>query len=43
MELSILFADLIDDPVHSQRVKHIAELLDDHGFPREEQSNFPPN
>jgi hypothetical protein len=33
MELSMLFADLMDDPIYSERVKHIGELLDDHQFP----------
>lgn len=42
-ELSILFADLFDDPVYSERVKHLAELLGDDGFSKEEQINFPPN
>lgn len=43
MELSILFADLFDDPVYSERVKHLAELLGDDGFSKQEQIHFPPN
>jgi hypothetical protein len=42
-ELSILFADLFDDPVYSERVKQLAELLGDDGFSKEEQIHFPPN
>jgi hypothetical protein len=42
MELSLLFADLMDDPIYSERVKHIGELLGDHHLPRGEQIYFPP-
>jgi hypothetical protein len=37
MELSILFAELIDDPRYIGQVMNIVELLGDHQFPQKEQ------
>jgi hypothetical protein len=42
MELSLLFADLINDPRYSERVMHIEELLADPQFPKAEQIYFVP-
>jgi hypothetical protein len=42
MELSLLLADLINDPKYSERVMDIGKLLADPGFPKVEQIYFVP-
>ncbi len=42
MEVSLLLADLMNDPRYSERVRHIGKLLADPRFPNIEQIYFVP-